>query len=85
MFAPIVNVIRRTLPTSTYYPPKKNGTIALVVGLCSLASLALGYFAGREHVRYQIRSSLEEVGKTFVKDLQKELGNAFSGKADDIE
>ena len=85
MFAPIVNVIRRTLPTSTYYPPKKNGTIALVVGLCSLASLALGYFAGREHVRYQIRSSLEDVGKTFVKDLQKELGTAFSGKADDLE
>ena len=91
MFARIGSVMRRTLPASTYDPQKKNGMIALVVGLCSLASLALGYFAGREHIRYQMRSSLKDVGKTFVEDIQKEIGKAFSGQAassgqaDDIE
>ena len=73
--------MRRTLPASIFDPLKKNGMIALVVGLCSLASLALGYFAGREHIRYQMRSSLKDVGKTFVEDIQKEIGKAFKGEA----
>ena len=42
--APIVNIARRTL--STYYPRSNNGTMVLVAGLCSVASLGLGYFAG---------------------------------------
>ena len=60
--APIVNIARRTL--STYYPRSNNGTMVLVAGLCSVASLGLGYFAGREHLRYQIRSSFEDAGKS---------------------
>lgn len=81
--APIVNIARRTL--STYYPRSNNGTIVLVAGLCSVASLVLGYFAGREHLRYQIRSSFEDAGKKFAKDLKEGLGKAFGGEAPAVE
>jgi hypothetical protein len=78
--APIVNIARRTL--STYYPRSNNGTMVLVAGLCSVASLGLGYFAGREHLRYQIRSSFEDAGKKFAKDLKEGLGKAFGGEVE---
>lgn len=76
---PVVNVNGRSF--SSYYPRSNNGKVALVAGLCSVASLVLGYFAGREHLRYQIRSSFEDAGKKFVKDLREGMGRAFGGNA----
>ena len=76
--APIVNVKRRI--TTTRHSKNSNGTIAVVAGICSIVSLGLGYFAGREHLRYQIRSSFEDAGKKFAKDLKEGLGKAFSGE-----
>ena len=72
---PLINVSRRTI--AAYYPRSNTGMIVAVAGLCSLASLVLGYFAGREHLRYQIRSSFEDAGKKFAKDLKEGLGKAF--------
>ena len=76
---PIINVTRRAI--ATYYPRSQTGMIATVAGLCSVASLVLGYFAGREHLRYQIRSSFEDAGKKFAKDLKEGIGKAFAGEA----
>jgi hypothetical protein len=56
--------------------------MAVIAGTCSLISLIAGYFAGREHLRYQIRSSIEDAGKKFVKEMQEGLGRAFAGAAD---
>lgn len=77
--APLINVNRRTI--AAYYPRSNTGMIVTVAGLCSVASLVLGYFAGREHLRYQIRSSFEDAGKKFAKDLKEGLGKAFGGEA----
>jgi hypothetical protein len=76
---PIINVNRRTI--AAYYPRSQTGMIATVAALCSAASLVLGYFAGREHLRYQIRTSFEDAGKKFAKDLKEGLGKAFAGEA----
>lgn len=80
---PIVNVARRS--TATHYLKNNNSTIAIVAGICSIVSLGLGYFAGREHLRYQIRSSFEDAGKKFAKDLQEGLGKAFGGEVSKVE
>jgi len=77
--APIVNVARRTI--SSHYSKSNNGTIVLVAGLCSLASLVLGYFAGREHVKYQIKQTFADAGKKIAKDLQQGMRDAFPGAA----
>lgn len=77
--APIVNVARRAI--TTYHSKGNNGTIALVAGLCSVASLGLGYFAGREHLRYQIQHSFQDAGKKIARDLQKGMREAFPGVA----
>lgn len=81
--APLINVNRRTI--AAYYPRSNTGMIVAVAGLCSLASLVLGYFAGREHLRYQIRSSFEDAGKKFAKDLKEGLGKAFGGETQEVE
>jgi hypothetical protein len=62
---------------AAYYPQSTNGKIALIAGLCSLLSLTAGYFAGREHLRYQIRSSFEDAGKQFVRNLKEGFGQAL--------
>jgi hypothetical protein len=62
---------------TTYYPRSTNGKVALIAGVCSLVSLLLGYFAGREHLRYQIRSTFENAGKQFVNDMREGFGKAF--------
>lgn len=76
---PIVSVTRRTIPA--YHSKSNNGTIALVAGLCSVASLVLGYFAGREHLRYQIQQSFQDAGKKIARDLQKGMREALPGVA----
>jgi hypothetical protein len=77
--APLINVTRRTI--AAYYLRSNAGMIATVAGLCSLASLVLGYFAGREHLRYQIRSSFEDAGNKIVKELKEGLGRAVGNAA----
>ena len=74
---PIINVNRRTI--AAYYPRSNAGMIVTVAGLCSAASLVLGYFAGREHLRYQIRSSFENAGKKLAQDIQQGIREAFPG------
>lgn len=55
----------------------KNTLVAIIVGL---ASLIIGYFAGREHVKYELRSSVSEVGKIFSEGLQE----TFVGDSDRV-
>ena len=45
---------------------------ALVAGP-SLVSLAVGYFAGREHLKYQMRSAVADVGRAFVQGIKDSL------------
>ena len=77
--APIVNVARR--PIASHFSKSNNGTIVLVAGLCSVASLVLGYFAGREHVKYQIKQTFADAGKKIARDLQQGMREAFPGAA----
>jgi len=60
------------------YPLSNIGMIVAIAGACSLASLVLGYFSGRAHLRSQMRSSFEDAGKKLAKDLQEGLGKAFA-------
>lgn len=41
-----------------------------------VVALAVGYFAGREHLKYEMRSALSKAGEAFQEGLQ----NAFRGK-----
>lgn len=51
-------------------------TRAKVVAAC-LACLAIGYFAGREHVKYEMRTAMQDA----VKEFQTGLAAAFGGGA----
>ncbi len=77
--APIVNVARR--PISARFSKSNNGTIILVAGLSSLASLVLGYFAGREHVKYQIKQAFTDAGTKIARDFQQGMREALPGAA----
>jgi len=57
---------------------KKNTVITIVVGV---VCLICGYFAGREHVKYEISSSILEAGKVFSEGM-KEI---FTGDSDTDE
>lgn len=62
---------------ASYLPRSVNGKIAAVAGLCSLLSLVVGYFAGREHLRYQIRSSFQNAGERFAQQIKEGMGQAL--------
>ena len=58
--------VKRTLPT----PSKKIEVPAWAITFgVPLVSLALGYFIGREHLKYQMLSAFKEVGKEMSKGL----------------
>ncbi len=65
------------LSLSRYLPQTQTGRLVAVAVASSLVSLLVGYFTGREHLKYQIRSSVESAGKQFVQNVQKGLENAF--------
>jgi hypothetical protein len=50
----------------------KSTAATIIVGVVCLIG---GYFAGREHVKYEIRSSILEAGKVFSEGLQGSLGD----------
>ena len=45
------------------------------IGIACVACLAIGYFAGREHVKYQMRTAMQDA----VKEFQIGLSEAFGG------
>jgi hypothetical protein len=70
---------------ASYFPRSVNGKIAAAAGLCSLLSLVVGYFAGREHLRYQIRSSFQNAGKRFVEEIKEGMGQALGNAINPVE
>lgn len=45
----------------------KNKTLLIVVGVIwFLVTFCLGFFAGREHLRYQIKSSYQEISESIT-------------------
>ena len=49
----------------------------------ALVAVMIGYFLGREHVKYEIRSAISEAGKAFSDGLQEAFGNDV--QTDEIE
>src|SRR5271157_1305697 len=45
----------------------------------TLASLLIGYFLGREHVKYEIRTAIFGAGQAFSEGLQGSFGKGFRG------
>jgi len=45
----------------------------------TLASLLIGYFLGREHIKYEIGSAIFGAGKAFSEGLQGSFGKGFQG------
>jgi len=58
----------------TASPPKKkmkrSFSVAAVCGT-SVVALLVGYFAGREHIKYEMRSALANVGEAFKDGMKK--------------
>ena len=44
------------------------------LGIALLVGLIIGYFAGREHLKYEFRSSLQDIGKKMNESLSG-IGN----------
>jgi len=55
---------------------------AVTVGI-ALFAVTIGYFLGRKHVKYQIRSTIVEAGKAFSEGLQESFGS--DDQSDEIE
>lgn len=53
---------------------------AIHVGVPTVAML-LGYFIGREHLKYQLASAFTDMRKSLVKGMESSVGNALSGIA----
>lgn len=70
-------------PTAARVPPKPKDAFrrgmqrhvgAPTLGIITIAALLIGYFAGREHLKYELRSAFAQAGN----ELKKGLQNAFS-------
>jgi len=53
--------INKPRTIATKQQPKKAGGFGFVSLVCLLAGLAGGYFAGREHLKYEIREAVSDV------------------------
>ena len=63
------------IPTQASRKPKQKSTLSTkrkfslpqwaIIALPAIATLVLGYFAGREHLKYQMRSALTDVAQAF--------------------
>ncbi|QEY73222.1 hypothetical protein [Pseudomonas denitrificans (nom. rej.)] len=61
-------------PVEPAAPPAKAATAGTKIAIALVAGLVIGYFAGREHMKYEIRSAFQ--------DSFKGLAGIFSGKPD---
>lgn len=67
-----------SLPAS---PSKLKKFLDLKVLIPTLLALVLGYFAGREHLKYQIRSTMQQAFQGFAAGANKPLANVPSTNA----
>jgi hypothetical protein len=51
---------------------------SLKLTVVAVVSLVIGYFAGREHLKYEVRSAMQDAAS----ELQSSLANAFGSDAE---
>lgn len=75
---------RAVLPTAPEVQPRGSSFLARyadggrfhwsITAVSAVFAIFVGYFLGREHIKYELRSALSEAGKAFSEGLQESFG-----------
>jgi hypothetical protein len=72
-------------PASTPSSRRISVPLWALVTAPALLSLVVGYFAGREHLKYQMQSALTNAGRAFAEGIRDSLPPGLQDSADDKE